>query len=634
MKTKAQQINVAKENRQIAKLWKKAKTHDNIISKKPKPIQCPGLATYFKNHFNPDHTNLTTPQEIQSPPEYIKVLQDYNIEINNAPPTQEEIMNAIKQLNKGKSTIDVETEVLICASSIPNFTDSLELYFHRIWTDKEIPEQWRISRITPIWKNKGSAHDPTKYRGISIGSILCKVGMNIVLKRLSEFYEKQLKNNQFGFRSGVGCSDGIYVIKQLQDIATLSQRELYVCFVDLSSAFDHVNRKLLFQTIRNRLHHGQSTTTIDIMENLYAETKCYMQDDNPTEAFPTESGVRQGGVEGPPLYNYYSDYALRVYSQRNCDAGVTGLKIPYQIPVEATNREQRTNAPASGTTEDDEVGYADDLGVFSWSCHELQVCMAILVQVFEEFGLEINLTKTETMIINWKNTNATYPSSIISINGKNITNSTSFKYLGVYINYNSTHIGKDELDNRINSAHNAFSEHRKLLKNMNVPLKTRITFLNALVRSRLTYGCHCWRPTLQELNKIETTFRYFLRSMVWSGHSRVNPPTPSSPSHISSSDTSSDDEETDWRYIITNAELYKITNTNTIKEFSEKRQQSWIAHVIRRDNRNLCKNLTFHNVKRTKLGRKSPSILEKAIISSGMDKDHFLKSSFLRINQR
>ena len=65
--------------------------------------------------------------------------------INNAPPTQEEIMNAIKQLNKGTSTIDVETEVLICASSIPNFTDSLESYFHRIWTDKEIPEQWRIS---------------------------------------------------------------------------------------------------------------------------------------------------------------------------------------------------------------------------------------------------------------------------------------------------------------------------------------------------------------------------------------------------------------------------------------------------------------------------------------------------------
>ena len=219
--------------------------------------------------------------------------------------------------------------------------------------------------------------------------------------------------------------------------------------------------------------------------------------------------MRQGGVEGPPLYNYYSDYALRVYSQRKCDAGVTGLNIPYQIPVEASNREQRTNAPASGTTEDDEVGYADDLGVFSWSCHELQVCMAILVQVFEEFGLEINLTKTETMIINWKNTNATYPSSIISINGKNITNSTSFKYLGVYINYNSTHIGKDEQDNRINSAHNAFSEHRKLLKNMNVPLKTRITFLNALVRSRLTYGCHCWRPTSQELNKIDSTFRYF-----------------------------------------------------------------------------------------------------------------------------
>ena len=331
---------------------------------------------------------------------------------------------------------------------------------------------------------------------------------------------------------------------------------------------------------------------------------------------------------------YYSDYVLRVYSERKDAAGVMGLNIPYHIPPEATNREQRANAAVSGTTEDDEVGYADDLGVFSWSRDDLQTSMTILVQVFEDFGLEINLDKTETMIINWKDTNIAYPDSIISLNGKPIKNSTSFRYLGVYINYNTIHIGKDELDNRVNSAHNAFSENRKLLKNMHVPLKTRITFLNALVRSRLTYGCHCWRSKFEELNKMETTYRYFLRSMIWSGHSRVNPPTPSSPSQISSSDTSSDDEDTDWRYIITNAELYRITHTNTIKEFYEKQQEAWMSHVIRRDNRNLCKTLTFHNIKRTKLGRKSPSIIEKAIISSGMDKNQFLKSSLLRANGR
>ena len=117
----------------------------------------------------------------------------------------------------------------------------------------------------------------------------------------------------------------------------------------------------------------------------------------------------------------------------------------------------RHNAPTSGTTEDDDIGYADDLALFAWTLEELQTCIYILSHVFEEFGLQINQTKTETMIINSK---SNPPSSIISLNQVEIKNSTAFKYLGVWISSNTLHIGKEELDHRINSAHNAFAEHR------------------------------------------------------------------------------------------------------------------------------------------------------------------------------
>ena len=537
----------------------------------------------------------------------------------------------------GKSTIDVEAEVIKCAESIPQFKDRLEEYYKTIWTKKEVPEQWRITRITPIWKNKGSASDPTKYRGISIGSILSKVGMNIILKRISSFYESQLKLSQFGFRKGVGCSDGIYVIKQLHEIASLSQKELFACYIDLSSAFDHVDRKLLFQTVKNRLPQNSSTTNIDILENLYLDTRSFLQNENQTNAFPTSAGVRQGGTEGPPLYNLYSDYALRVYDNRKTEAGVEGLNIPYQIAHEATNREQRSNAPSSGTSQDDDVGYADDLGIFAWSQEELQTCINILAKVFEEFGLEINLDKTKTMIMNSTTTTTdnNYPESIICINGTAIENTPSFKYLGVWITYNKLSIGNEELEHRINSAHIAFSENRKLLTNMNVGLQTRMMFLNALVRSRLTYGCHCWRPNAQEISKIESTYHYFLRCMVYNGHKRVNPPAhrASDSGSSTTSTESSDDEDTDWSYIITNKKLLNITCTESLKQFYEKQQHNFVAHIIRRENNNIAKNLMFHNVVRTKRGRKSPSILESVIGRTGMERSEFLKASFLKMNQ-
>ena len=76
LKNKAQNINEAKEYRKVTKLWKNAKNHDKDIFRKPKPIQCPGLSSFFEEHFNPDQSSLTTPMEIQHLPQYIEALRN------------------------------------------------------------------------------------------------------------------------------------------------------------------------------------------------------------------------------------------------------------------------------------------------------------------------------------------------------------------------------------------------------------------------------------------------------------------------------------------------------------------------------------------------------------------------------
>ena len=121
-------------------------------------------------------------------------------------------------------------------------------------------------------------------------------------------------DTQFGFRSGKGCNDGIYVLKQLQEISYQSQTKLFTCFVDLTAAYDHINRTFLFQSIRNRIPDDARTMCIDILENLYSLTKSYLVDEDPSkDSFETTSGVRQGGNESANLFNFYLDYAIRVY---------------------------------------------------------------------------------------------------------------------------------------------------------------------------------------------------------------------------------------------------------------------------------------------------------------------------------
>ena len=112
LKNKGLELNEAKQHRQVSKLWKKAKSHDSVIIRKPKPIPCPGLDTHFKKHFNQDHSSLVTPEEIIDPPDYIQILQDSNNAIINSSPSTNEISAAIKQLNNGKSSIDIEPEII------------------------------------------------------------------------------------------------------------------------------------------------------------------------------------------------------------------------------------------------------------------------------------------------------------------------------------------------------------------------------------------------------------------------------------------------------------------------------------------------------------------------------------------
>ena len=637
-KDKGKQINESKAHHNTVKLWRQAKSHDSSSYTKSIPLQCPSISNHFQQHFSPDHSLLPTPQELIDTPDFIKVLQNTSIHINEEPPSRTEIIDAINQLNNGKSTLDIEAEIIKLGNAIPELISTLEGYFKQIWTKKEIPDKWKITRITPIWKKKGSATDPSKYRGISIESTLSKVGINIILKRLSCFYDDQLLRTQFGFRRGVGCNDGIYMVKQVQEVAIKSQRKLYICFVDLTAAFDHVNRKFLFQTIRMRLPRNQASTNIDIIENLYKSTKSYLKNENPeTQSFPTESGVRQGSREGPPLYNLYSDFALRVYKNRKTAAGIDGLGITFRIPNEATNRQQREHSPSVGTCNDDDCGYADDGAVMCWSEEDLQTSMTIFFEVFAEYGLTINLSKTETMIVNWNSaSDGTYPNSILSLNGHNLINTKEFKYLGVWITYNDMHIGQKELEHRVTSAHNAFAEYRQLMTNKTIKLSTRCTFLKTLVRSRLTYGCHSWRPNQEELSKLNATYRFFLRSMVRNGHARVDP-SPRETNLNESDEQSSDDideEAIDWRYVINNQRLHQITATVSVSEFYEEQQANWVSHVIRRNNNNVCKELTFNSVKRTRLGRKIPSILERAVQQSGLSSSEFLRTSFRKENRQ
>ena len=87
--------------------------------------------------------------------------------------------------------------------------------------------------------------DEKAYRGLQIGSSLCKLLIVIIIKQIQTWYELQLLDQQQGFRIGRGTTDGIYIVKRIHQVTDQMKPSVYnTLFIDLTAAFDHGKRCL------------------------------------------------------------------------------------------------------------------------------------------------------------------------------------------------------------------------------------------------------------------------------------------------------------------------------------------------------------------------------------------------------
>ena len=185
---------------------------------------------------------------------------------------------------------------------------------------------------------------------------------------------------------------------RIHQISNRKTQPLYLLFVDLTAAFDHIPRDWLFQSIRIRFDNDADLKLFDILEKLYSQTSLTFHE--AMTLFRVSSGVRQGGPESPLLFNLYIDYVMRVYVEKS-------------ITRAERLRMRNSNEKLSGESSLPWCGYADDLILFL--IDRLQQASTLLDQVFTDFGLQINETKTETMILNHCYLDTDYPDSIIYI---------------------------------------------------------------------------------------------------------------------------------------------------------------------------------------------------------------------------
>ena len=231
--------------------------------------------------------------------------------------------------------------------------------------------------------------------------------------------------------------------------------------------------------------------------------------------------------------------------------------------------------PLRGSTTFTHMCYADNIVFFCKSQEELQQMLTIFDSEFKRFGLIISHTKTKTMSFNVPHS-ATISNSLVKLDDKPIENVTKFPYLGHALsNEENNHTAL--ITQRISSAYQKFNELKQVLTDRRIRLKTRVKFLTACVRTRLTFSVQACLLKAAEVNKLETVWMNFLRKLARKGFDRVHVPESrrrrrrSRRSGRSESEQTNDqneeEEDLDWRFVYSNQNILTITNSDPIQNF-------------------------------------------------------------------
>ena len=180
-----------------------------------------------------------------------------------------------------------------------------------------------VAIIMVLHKKKDRA-ECGNYRGISLVAHAGKILLKIIARRLSEYCERVgiLPEEQSGFRPNCSTIDMMFVIRRLQELARKKRIPMYVCFIDLTKAYDSVDRTLLWTVLAR---FGVPQNMISVIRQFHDGMRaCVRLDDRVcSRGFAVEQGLCQGCVLAPLLFNIFFAAVINVASTRfKADKGI------------------------------------------------------------------------------------------------------------------------------------------------------------------------------------------------------------------------------------------------------------------------------------------------------------------------
>ena len=214
-----------------------------------------------------------------------------------------------------------------------------------------------------------------------------------------------------------------------------------------------------------------------VISMLYRRTSCKVRVyGDETEEFDVKTGVRQGSILSPTLFNTVICWVL--------DQVFENDRHP-EIQI----------GPGRGKITD--LAFADDIALIGESEADVQKALYDLSRVAGSVGLEINASKTK-IVKCCASTNAH-----VALEGDQLEEVNRFKYLGSEVDGRGA--SGSDIQHRVALAQFAYNNlHQKVFRSRcDISTTTKVRIYSACIRSILLYGAESWQLTETDIKRLE-----------------------------------------------------------------------------------------------------------------------------------
>lgn len=381
--------------------------------------------------------------------------------------TLEELHAACNKLKPNKAPGPAYIPVEVLKEVIHNKPEYALRVYNELAREGVFPEDWKQAKLVLLRKGNKPLDHPASFRPICLLDVEGKLYEQLILIRLKIELVRTggLAERQYGFMEGRQTVDAINNVTQIaREAATYAHQHRRLCAVitvDVQNAFNSASWQIILENLRRR---GIEESLISVIASYLSQRKIILEAEDETKTVEISSGVPQGSVLGPTLWNILYDDLLK-------------LEQPEGVTL---------------------IGFADDIAmtVVAETEHILMykadTALQRVAEWLEARQLKLAPDKSEAVLLTTKRKIAPICFTIL---GTPIRLSKAVKYLGVWLDTKLTFA--EHVKKTTEKVEKTITALTSLMPNIGGPRASKRKVMASVVHSQILYAAPVWHTVTQ-----------------------------------------------------------------------------------------------------------------------------------------